>query len=448
MQETIKAWYDQNGDKVTGLSDKVWAHREASLGEFCTCETVGEFMEAQGFAVSKFDVQNLGGKANAVKAQWGNGKPVIGLLGEFDALPGLGQEKVPYYSPLEGPGHGCGHNLMASSAAGAASALKAAMEAEGLEGTIIYLGCPAEETLQGKVYLARDGYFNDMDLCLTWHPGGRDFNMGESEMSALTSILFKFTGKTSHAASAWQGRSALDAAELMSIGSQYLREHMTDKCRVHHVYHDAGEQPNIVPEFASIYFYIRSPDNENEEMVRRVRLLAEGAALMTETKVESEMKTSCHGYTYNRTLARYCYDSTLKVPPIEYSEEDYAFARELYKNVMGCEAPADNTQLLPSKIEEPGGPVTYGAGSTDAGEPCYILPTTHMFGYGGVSGLPGHHWSMVASAGTDIGHKAVLYSGKVLAQCAYDALKNPKMIEDSWVEFRERHPEPYKCRLV
>lgn len=448
MQQQIGAWYEKYSEEVTALSRELWEYREASLTEFKTCRAVARFMESQGFAVKQVQAQNLGGEPNTVVARWGEGKPVIGFLGELDALPGLGQEAVPCRAPLDGPGHGCGHNLMGAGTAAAACALKAAMEEEGLSGTVVYIGCPAEETLQGKVYLARDGYFDGMDLALVWHPGAADMNFGEMEMNAMTSILYKFYGTTAHGAHPWEGRSALDAAELTSVGSQYLREHMTDKCRIHHVYHAAGEQPNIVPDFASIYFYIRSQDDYNEELVRRMNLIAQGAATMTETRLEMEMKTSCHGYFCNHTLAKYTYEAALKIPPLTYEKEDFDFARELYRSVTGKDCP-DPENVIPTALKKPDGVVQYCFGSTDVGEASYVLPTIQMYGCGQVRDMPSHHWSITAGSGTAIGQKAMLYAGKILAQTGYDALKDPRIIEESWAEFREKFgtDKPYVCRL-
>ncbi|MDD2955758.1 MAG: amidohydrolase [Oscillospiraceae bacterium] len=446
MQQQIGQWYEKHGEKAVELSKELWGYREASLQEFKSCKAVARFMEGEGFAVKQIDAENRGGEPNTVVARWGAGKPVIGILGELDALPGLGQEALPHQAPLEGPGHGCGHNLMGAGNAAAACALKEAMEAEGLAGTVVYIGCPAEETLQGKVFLARDGYFDDLDLALVWHPGACDMNFGEMEMNAMTSVLYKFYGRTAHGAHPWEGRSALDAAELTSIGSQYLREHMTEKCRLHHVYHAAGEQPNIVPDFASIYFYIRSQDDYNEELVRRMNLIAQGAATMTETRMEMEVKTSCHGYFCNHTLAKYTYEAALKVPALAYGEEDYAFARELYQNVTGNPAPAET---IPTGLKKPDGEVKYSYGSTDVGEASYVVPTIQVFGCGAVKDMPSHHWGIAAGAGVGIGQKAMLYAGKVLAQTGYDAVKNPKIIEESWAEFREKFgtEKPYVCRL-
>lgn len=449
MQKDLKDWYEANGQRVCALSRDLWEHSEASLQEHHAAKAVAAFLKQEGFTVKTFQAENRGGEPNAVEARWGSGKPVIGFMGELDALPGLGQECVSHYAPIPGPGHGCGHNLMGAGMAGCASALRYAMEREGLPGTVVYLGCPAEETLQGKVYLARDGYFDDLDLCLTWHPGPQKLGFGDNEMNAMTSIVYHFQGKTAHGATPWEGRSALDAAELMSVGSQYLREHMPADCRIHHVYLEAGEQPNIVPERAAIYFYIRSRDDYNEELVRRVNLLAKGAALMTETTVETEMRTACHGYTYNMTLSRYCWEAAKKIDPLTYSPEDYAFAGEIYQAVTGKEPPTDPEELLPTGIREPGGEIEFSAGTTDAGEPAYIVPTAHIYGCGDIHGLPGHHWNVVATAGMDVGRRAMLYGGKILAQCGYDALTQPELIENCWKDFHEKFGagKPYVCRL-
>lgn len=450
MQKDIATWYAANEPRVWELAQKIWEYREPGLGEFQSCAAVEQFMRDEGFNVTTRNAQYGEGDPNTVIATWGEGKPVIGIFGELDALPSLSQRAVPYYDPIDdAPGHGCGHNLLAAGSAGGAAALKAAMMEENLTGTLKYFACPAEETIRGKVYLARDGVFDGLDAALLWHPGPKDLEFGQAEFTATTNVIFHFTGKTAHAAACpWDGRSALDAAELTSIGTQYLREHMLPRCRVHHVYPEAGGQPNVVPDKASIYFYIRSTDEDNPELVERVTNVAKGAALMTGTAVSMEKLTSSHAYVCNSTLDRYAYESALKVPRLQHTEEEYRFARELYKSFFRKDPPADNEQVLPTGLQKPTGKIRIGFGTSDFGELTHICPAIHITGYGAITGMPGHNWGICAISGTSIGWRAAGQGGRVLAQLGYDCLTNPKILEDSWAEFHERYGwGPFKTWL-
>lgn len=352
MNDYIQLWYDKYETEARTLMHDIWEHPEFAMEEYYTAGRLAGFMKEQGFETRTFNAkepQSQSAPHNTVYAKWGSGKPVIGILGELDSLKGLGQENVPYYSPVPGCGHGCGHNLIAGCGAAAASSLKFAAEREDLSGTIIYVGCPAEETLDGKVWLAKWGYFDDMDVCLMWHPGGHELKFAGYTNMALTSILFEYFGKTAHGVRAWNGRSALDACELMNIGVNYLREHMTPECSIHYVYEDGGDMPNVVPEHASVFYYIRSRDEENRELVERVKAVAQGAAIMTETKLKMTLRTYCRGNFPAIALNRYVYEEVKKIPPLTYSGEDYEFARKLHRNFFEEEPPEEPDALIPVK---------------------------------------------------------------------------------------------------
>jgi aminobenzoyl-glutamate utilization protein B len=408
------------------------------------CAEVTAFMRGQGFEINAFNLLTQKPEdANCLIATYGKGKPVIGILGEFDALPDLGQERVSRHSVKTGPGHGCGHNLMAAGCAAAASALKAAMLAENVPGTLVYYGCPAEETLDGKVHMAKQGLFNNLDACFAWHPAPFALGVLEKSMQASTALLFNFHGKTAHAAAnPDQGRSALDAAELMSVGVQYLREHVSDDVRIHYVYTHAGVAPNIVPDYAQVYYYVRAATRAiDDEVVRRVIDVSEGAAKMTGTTTDYELKAGCYDVFINHTLNKLGYDALMKIPPLEYSDADRAFAADLYRNATGKE-PAG--VLLSTEKPALTGKVTPLSGSSDVGDVTHLLPTTQFMGGGMIAGLPFHHWAVTACAGTSIGHTAELYAGKVVAQSAYDAFKHPEALEAAWQEFRASHMAAYK----
>lgn len=447
MNQSIKKWYETNSNKVTALSDDIWAHPESAYEEFYACEKTAEFMRAQGFDVQEYDVKNKGGQPNCLIAKYGNGKPVIGIIGELDALNGLGQEKIPEYAPIAGPGQGCGHNLMAAGCAGAAAAVKQAMVDENIAGTVIYYGCPAEEALSGKVYMANNGWFDELDLCLAWHPLSSQMQIIDFPWFAQTSLYFTFHGVSAHAAThPHNGRSALDAAELMNVGVQFLREHVPDGVRMHYSFTSAGEKPNIVPDYAQVYYFVRSKNMDtNEEIIERLKKVAQGAALMTETTVECTLDCGCHDTFLNHRLNRAMYEAALEIPAVDWNEEDQKFAEALYKNVSGKEA---KKTLLHTEVREPivlENPIP-ATGSTDVGEVSHIVPTGQYMGLGMVPDMPNHHWSTTTCAGTSIGHKAELYAGQCIAQCAYNLFHDPKAIKEMWEEFREARKDmkPYK----
>lgn len=439
MHQIMEEWFTTNEDQVRQFAHKLWQQPETAWQERFACAQTAEFLKEQGFIVETFAIGDNPAGDNTVKAVYGQGHPIIGILGEYDALDGLGQEAVPYQKPIAGPGHGCGHNLMGAFGVAAASALKAAMEAEKISGTLVYMATPAEETLHGKVLLASQGYFDDWDLAYAWHPFGFPASFDPVIFNATTNIIFEFFGRSAHAGSPWEGRSALDAAELMTTGIQYLREHMTPDCRIHYTYLDGGKMPNIVPDHASLYCFIRSLDKDNEDLVQRVLRIADGAALMTDTTTTHTIKTRCRGTLPNRVLMEHTYQAALKVPTIHYSEEEWQFAKLMYENCKGEPAPEEQEKLLPIKLHPPLQKEIMIGGSTDVGDVSYIVPTLQMMGPGCVAGgLPTHHWSVTAAAGTGIGEKAALYGAKVIAQSAFEALQNPAIIAECEKEFAKK----------
>ena len=449
MNETLEKWYAGRYDEIDALKTDFWKHPETAFEEYYCAQRTADYLKANGFTdIQMFDALEKGNQPNTVIAKYGSGSPVIAICSELDALPGLGQEAVSHYAPLDGPGHGCGHCLMATAGVTAAVAFKEVMESEQLGGTLVFIACPAEETLAGKAVLARDGYFDGLDAALIWHPGGSemDFTTG-MEMSATTNILFEFFGKTAHGGSPWEGRSALDAAELMNVGVQYLREHVTQDCRMHYVYRDGGEAPNIVPDHASVYYFLRSREENNDDLVRRVKLIAEGAAQMTETTVKWTVEAGCHSYHSSKVLSKYGYEAACKIPPITYTDEEYDFARELIRNTTGKEAPEEKDAVLPSKVLKGEDRPVFVGGSTDVADLAMKCPTIQLFGFGSAKGLPGHHWTTVASAGMSIGTKAAIQGSMAMAQLAYDMLKDPQIIAEAKVEFEEDYPDPYVCKI-
>ena len=448
LNKTIAEWFEKHQGDVIALSDAMWDHPEVGMQEYFGCKATAEFMRKYGFEVTELDAAMKGGEPNCLVAKWGSGRPVIGIMGELDALPGLGQDKVPYASPRPGAGQGCGHNLMAACNGAAAIALKEAMEAEGMQGTVVYLGCPAEETFEGKVHMIHDGLFEGIDACLTWHPMQGAPGPLEYVCNACANFNLKFYGKTAHAGGQPEnGRSALDAAELTNVGVQYLREHVTDDVRMHYIYTSAGSAPNIVPDYAELNYFVRAKSAKNcRETMERVIKVAEGAAHMTETRVEVEMKAFAYDMISNNTLNKAVYEAAVKIPEVEYTQEELEYVSELYKSVTGQEA---KHTILHTKVQKPTGVWMHSGGSSDVGDVSWLMPTSGFFGLCFLTGVPNHHWNTVAVTGNSIGHKAGIFSAKVLAQAGYEILQNPAVVKEARAELDaliEKHGA-YECWL-
>lgn len=439
MNTNIAAWYEQYSDAVNALSDDIWKHPETGLSNYYAARVTAEFLRQQGFQVQELDAAMQGGTPNCVIAKWGEGKPVIGIIGEFDALPDLGQECVSHRAPKEGPGHGCGHNLMAAGCLASAAALKQAMAEEGLAGTVVYYGCPAEETFQGKALMIHNHLFDDADVCLAWHPIELEPSALELSTSAVLNVVMEFHGRSAHAGKAEEGRSALDAAEITNVCIQYLREHVTGDVKMHHCYLSAGTAPNIVPDHAALNYFIRAARLDTLQAVyERVQKCAKGAAMATETEVTFSIQAAACDSIINFALNQTMYEAALKIP-IEYTAEEEAFARELAEEVLGQKV---DWELLPTTVKKPTGMVGYYPGSSDMGDVSYQLPTAQFWGHVRPIGLPGHHWNTTALTRHSIGHKGQLYSGKVLAQTGYDLLKHPEALAAAQAEF-EQNKRPY-----
>jgi len=437
MNEKIKKWYEMYSDEVITLAKEIWLNPEPLMEEYNSCSKTAEFLKKHDFDVMTYHCKYKNRKPNTVVATWGSGKPIIGIMGEYDALKGLGQDSVPYHSSRPGFGHGCGHNLIAPACASASVAAKAAIEAEGLSGTIKFLGCPAEEGGWGKLYMVRDNIFEGIDCCMFWYPMPCNIIPYESILQAISNMTFEFYGKPAHAAvSPEMGRSALDAAELMNVGVQYLREHITEDSRIHYSYLAAGDRSNIVPEYASLDYLVRSKDlKSNRKLVERVKKVAEGAAMMTETDVKITLNSMCPETFIVNSFNNFLYNSASKVSTIEYTPEEKEFAKTLYKNVMDKDAFED---VLFTNLNKPTGIVNHVPGSTDAGYVTYIIPTSRLFGLGIIRDIPMHHWAVTATAGMGIGFKAALFAGKAIAQCAYDICKTPEVVKVWWKELHSK----------
>ncbi len=445
-KQELADWLDERQERFTAISDAIWARPEVALAETAASALQAEALAADGFAITR----DVGGLPTAFVAEWGVGKPVIGFLGEYDALPGLSQRSQPTQESVaaDGPGHGCGHNLLGTAGLAAAMATKAWLRETGRPGTVRYYGCPAEETIVGKVFMARAGAFDDLDAALTWHPWWYN-SASKGSFLAVDNLKFRFRGKTAHAAAQpEQGRSALDAVELMNVGVNFLREHMPEKARVHYVITDGGGAPNVVPDEAEVWYFVRAPErDEVEALTARVRKCAEGAALMTETTVEERYQCGAYQVLPNGTLADLAHDAMRELGPIDFTEEEQAYAGTIAGGYPAGtrEAGLRGLGLPASFLRRPLDGAVHPAldegkvmpGSTDVADVSWITPTVQVLTACWPVGIPGHSWGIVATGAMSIGHKGMLYAAKALALTAAELYGDPAHLERARAEFRE-----------
>lgn len=444
-------WIKKNEKLLVKIHDKIWRWAEIGLQEFKTANLLVDILEEKGFDVE----QGVAGMPSAFVATYGSGNPVIGIMGELDALPGISQKTVPYKEPLEegGAGHGCGHNGYATAAMGGALAVNKVMEKENIPGTIKYFGCPAEETLVGKVFMVRDGIFEGIDACLGHHPGSAN-TARLSSGNAMNSVKFEFFGTASHAAgSPEQGISAMDAVELMNIGVNYLREHVIQEARLHYVVEDGGHEPNVVPAYARSWYYVRAPTRDLvNQYYKRVLEIAEGADLMVGTTHKVEFLTGVHNGMPNRPLAELVVANMREIGAPKYTEKELKFAKELGKTISRTQKLDKLRRLdeirsgamelidvdLDIKIYDPYGEERKGGGgSSDVADVAWNMPTQQFSTTYFIVGAPGHSWQNVAIGGTSIGHKSTIFASKVMSTSVIDLLTKPELLEkvkDDWKE--------------
>ena len=447
-KQTAIRYLEERAADFYALSDKVWDHAEIRFGEKQSAQDYAAFLEAEGFAVTV----GIAGLKTAFRAEWGSGKPVIGFLGEYDALAGLSQKAgVAVKEALEngGNGHGCGHNLLGVGALMGAVGLKHALEAEGKPGTVVFFGCPAEEGGSGKTFMAREGCFDQLDAAFSWHPDTRNM-MPPGPVLANDVIRYSFTGKASHAAAAPEaGRSALDALELMNIGVQFLREHIPSTARIHYAITNAGGiSPNIVQPYASALYQIRAPFAPLlSDLYERVNNIAKGAAMMTETQVEIKFLKGTSNTVLIPALDEVMYNNMCEIPnPVERAD-DIAFAREIVKTQMPADRVPENVfDLKPRNWNKSGNiPIP---GSSDVGDVSWICPVSQCGIGTWPVGTAAHSWQAVACGKSDFAHKGMLYAGQIIAATAVDVCNNPETIETAWRQLKEKTGNhPYHCPI-
>ena len=443
-------WINDELDiKMTDTADYIFRHPEISLKEEKSSRRLAEFLESEGFKVT----WGTAGFETAFTAEWSCGgaeeeaeRPVIGFLAEYDALPGLEQECVPQQTKEGGAGHGCGHNLLGAACAGAACALKERMEQEGIRGTIRVYGCPAEEIVIGKIRMNEEGVFDDLDAAVTWHPFDRN-RVSFDIWQAQDIKNYRFYGTAAHASKHPEaGRSALDAAELMNVGVNYLREHVADDVRMHYTYTNTDGPANIVPPYASTNYFIRSNQWERtRDASERVDNCARGAALMTGTRVEIERVTCNKEMKVNRTMAEVFYGEMQKIPTPDYTAEEVEFAAKITKNggfapeaadgVSGISGEEKAQQYFPGlePLEDKPVPLVIG---TDVSDVSHTVPTVMLSAACMCKGTPLHHWAATAQAGMSIGRKGMLYAAECMAAGAYRLMTEPDTLAKVWKEFR------------
>lgn len=447
--KTLYELVEKHEEDTISISHQIWDFAEPRFQEYQSCKLQMDYLEALGFRITK----GIGGAETAFVAEAGSGKPIIAFLGEYDALSGMSQEaNVASPSPIipGGQGHGCGHNMIGAGALAAAVAIKEYKEQNGIVGTVRYYGCPAEENAGGKAYIVRDGWFDDCDIALTWHPGSATFINATGSLANFR-VFFTFQGKAAHAAgSPHLGRSALDAVELMNVGVNYMREHMIDQARIHYAITDAGgTAPNVVQAEAQVLYAIRAPRIQQvKELYERVCKIAQGAALMTETQVEIKQVAAYADYIGNDIIAEQLRTHLQELLPLEYTEEELQYAerffdavgefeREQLKAVAKKVAPHDAEKLLGMPIWNF---LSYDRdckGSTDVGDVSWVCPTGWFHAATWVAGTAAHSWHATAQGKSTIADKAMMYSAKVLAATAYDFFCDAELVQrakDHWKE--------------
>ncbi|TKJ32959.1 peptidase M20 [bacterium (candidate division B38) B3_B38] len=432
LKEEAIRWIEDHQPLLIDLSDQIWGYAELGLKEFKSSELLADALEEAGFQVER----GVAGMPTAFVATYGEGEPVIGLLAEYDALPGLSQKVSSTQEPLEegAPGHGCGHNLLGVGSVGAALAVKEVLAAHPISGTIKLFGCPAEETLIGKVYMVKYGLIDGLSAALTWHPSSTTKVSNRSSL-AMNSFWVEFRGRTAHGAGdPWNGRSALDAVELMNYGVNLMREHMELTSRIHYVITDGGEAPNVVPDYARVWYYVRNANREKvEELYQRVLNIAQGAALATDTTYQVNLITGVYNTLVNNTGVKIMHSNLELVGPPLFSSEELTFAREIQK---GVEKPEVGLAEEIEPIKEP--PKLVGGGSSDVADVSWITPTVSLNVATTAKGTPGHSWATVASCGSPIGHKGMLVAAKTLAATAVDLIYDGELLKQMREEWKEK----------
>ena len=459
MQNVPRIWQlvDRHQDDLIGLSDRVWGMPELNFKETRSAAEHVAMLQEKGFRVT----QGVAGIPTAVVGEAGERGPVIAILGEYDALPGLSNEAgVAEHRPLpgDGSGHGCGHNLLGAGALLAAAAVKDWLAEQGIEGRVRYYGCPAEEGGAAKTFMVRDGAFDDVDIAISWHPAPFA-GVNDAYSLAILQVDYAFTGRSSHAAASPElGRSALDAVELMNVGVNYLREHMPDDARIHYATLDAGGiAPNVVQATAKSRYIVRAPElSDLRELAARVDDIARGAALMTQTSVAIQVISGMSNLLGNAPLERTLHANLDRLGPPPFDDTDRAFAEQIRATIRPDDIVSAHRRFGIPVTDAPlaDGIVPLGAkgskmvGSTDVGDVSWKVPTVQARGATYAIGTPGHSWQLTAQGKHPLAHKGMVHAAKAMAGTAIDVLSDPALLAAAKAEHRARlAATPYESPL-
>lgn len=421
---------DRNAAELTGLSDRIWAYAETALREHKSAAALADYAEQQGFKVER----GVAGMPTAFVATYGSGRPVIGVMGEYDALPGVSQKASPVQEPLVAgaAGHGCGHNMFGPASLGAAIAIKEQIAAGKLKGTVKFYGTPAEEAVGGKVYMAREGLFDGVDAMLAWHPSD-ETQADITSSQAMVDLIVEFEGKTAHAAGdPWNGRSATDAAELFLHGMNMMREHIKPTSRIHYTIVSGGDVPNVVPAQSKVWIWLRDwKRDEVESLLARTRKVVDGAALMTETQGKLTVQAGSWDMLVNYAGAKLIQSNLLLLGPIPYTQAEQQFAKQIQKATGVPEVGmAGGIKSFKDQVAE--------GGSTDVADVSWIAPTLHVSVATSPLDAPWHAWPVVAAGGMSIGHKGMVYASKALAATMVDLYEQPAALAAVQAEFKAK----------
>ncbi|RLT52505.1 MAG: amidohydrolase [Chloroflexi bacterium] len=449
-KDTVRHTINDQDERLAFIAQEIWSHPQIGLQETFAAALLAKELAEAGFKIE----WGVGQMPTAFVATWGTGGPVLGFLGEYDALPGLSQTVAAAKQAVEvlGPGHGCGHNLFGTACMAAAMALKTAMQQSNIKGTIRFYGCPAEETLVGKVFMARDGAFDDLDAAISWHPGSTNIVWNGSSL-ALNSFKVNFHGVAAHAgAEPEMGRSALDGVLLMDVGMNYLREHVIDKARIHSVVTSGGQAPNVVPAFAQVWYFVRAPHRRQvDEIYARVLEIAQGAALVGGTRPEVEVITGGDDPLPPHTPPGFLLWPQPAADGMRFTDQERSFAKDLQATFPAGSVQRDfdwmqksaRSGIAAAEVDNPlweqvlahsDTPPLMG-GSTDIGDVSWITPTAQLTTCCWPLGTPGHSWQTVASSGSSIGVKGMLFAAQGMALAGLELLAKPALLQAARAEF-------------
>ena len=442
IKKEIQQSIEKQKTNLIKTSDAIWEFAETSLLEFQSSKVLMDYARENGFDVKP----GVAGIKTAFTASYGQGRPIIGILGEFDANAGISQKRQPTReSRIPGAaGHGCGHNLFGTASLGAAVAIKEQIEKGNIKGTVIFFGTPAEETIFAKVWMVREGLFDNLDVCMDWHPGD-NIESGTQSSKSLVDFRVKFYGNSSHASSdPWNGLSAVDALELYANGLNYYREHIKPTARIHYQIEKAGDVVNVVPNYAQIWTRLRENDRANVDVLyERALKIAKGAALMTGTNYETKLISGIYEIQVNRTGAKIMHENIKSLGELEYSESEIKYANTILRETGKPEKGIDG-KVYPLRETMPA-----QGGSTDVGDVSQVVPVIRMSATTAASGGPWHSWAVVACTGMSIGHKGMIYASKALAMTMADLYKSPKLINEVKRDFIEnRRYDKYVPRIL